>query len=410
MENSRKVGYVVKRYPRHSETFIVNEILAHEAKGYQLEIFSLRPTIDTHFQDLLALVKSPVNYLIGNDTIKGIEFWALINLVSKTVPDIWEKLSCAEGEEHRDVYQALALALEIQNKNIGHLHAHFASSATSVARMAAHFAGITYSFTAHAKDIFHESVVLEDLKRKISGAASVVTISQFHVQFFQDHFQAPAEKLRLVYNGMDLNRFCYQKPQENGRTIIAVGRLVEKKGFDILVDACELLKKRGVHFNCQIVGSGPMELELQNRIDQSDLGSHVRLLGPKPQGELINLLRNASVMAAPCIVGEDGNQDGLPTVLLESMALGLPCIATDVTGIPEAIIHGITGIIVEQKNALSLSHALEMILNDYQLRCALSQQARGLIEERFNIETNTIIIQEIFNRSSTHYASLGKGI
>lgn len=409
MQELNKVGYVVKRYPRHSETFIVNEILAHEARGCSLEIFSLRPTIDTHFQDLLALVKSPVNYLVGNDTIKGIEFWALVNQVSQTIPDIWEKLSCAKGEEHRDVYQALALALEIKIKKIGHLHAHFASSATSVARMAAYFTGISYSFTAHAKDIFHESVVAEDLKRKIGQAKTVVTISSFHVQYLQDQFQAPSDKLRLVYNGMDLNRFMYRKPSENSRTIIAVGRLVEKKGFDVLIDACKELRNRAVDFRCQIIGSGPMDVSLQARIDAADLGSHVQLLGPRPQGELIGLLRKATVMAAPCIVGEDGNQDGLPTVLLEAMALGIPCIATDVTGIPEAIISGVTGIIVEQNNAMELSQALEMILNDEQLQRTISQQARNLIEERFNIETNTVAIREIFERNVLCYESAGKG-
>jgi glycosyltransferase involved in cell wall biosynthesis len=153
-----------------------------------------------------------------------------------------------------------------------------------------------------------------------------------------------------------------------------------------------------------------MDLELQNRIDRAQLNDQVLMLGPKPQMELIGLLRQATVMAAPCIVGEDGNQDGLPTVLLEAMALGLPCIATDVTGIPEAIINGITGIIVEQNNAKSLSHALEMTLNDVHLQCALSQQARGLIEERFNIETNTVAIQEIFERNVAHYESAEKGI
>lgn len=114
-------------------------------------------------------------------------------------------------------------------------------------------------------------------------------------------------------------------------------------------------------------------------------------------------------MAAPCIVGEDGNQDGLPTVLLEAMALGIPCIATDVTGIPEAIINGVTGIIVEQNNAMELSQALEMILNDEQLQRTISQQARNLIEERFNIETNTVAIREIFERNVLCFESAGKG-
>lgn len=166
------VGYVLKRYPRYSETFVVNEILAHEAAGLNIKIFALRPPSDTHFQNIISQVRAPVTYIKKpiqgrvSESLNSLAptaasyFWAELQEASKVIPDFWPKLAIAQGEQASTVYQAAWLAREARLKGITHLHAHFGTVATSVARLASHFTGIPYTFTAHAKDIFHEEAKL----------------------------------------------------------------------------------------------------------------------------------------------------------------------------------------------------------------------------------------------------------
>jgi hypothetical protein len=200
------IGYVLKRYPRYSETFIVTEILAHEAAGLQVEIFSLRPPEDTHFQDAIARVRAPVHYLSATD-LKALDFWTALKQAGQVLPGLWAALEAAQGEDVYQVYQAVLLAHQVRLKGIGHLHAHFATSATSVARLAACFARVPYTFTAHAKDIFHESVRPDDLRRKLCDAAAVITVSDYNVAYLRQTYGPAAAQIQRIYNGLDLGRF-----------------------------------------------------------------------------------------------------------------------------------------------------------------------------------------------------------
>lgn len=391
-----RIGYVVKRYPRYSETFIVNEILAHEAAGAQIEIFSLRGTEDTHFQDILARVRAPVTYL--PDRIqKAIDLWQLVQSAAKSCPEIWRELPVANGTDTRELGHALALAAHVRERGITHLHAHFATSSATVARLAARFAGVPYSFTAHAKDIFHESVDPQDLGIKLREASATVTVSDFNLRFLGDRYPDSASKVVRIYNGLDLERFSYRDPGVREPLIVAVGRLVEKKGFRYLIDACRLLRQDGVRFRCVIVGSGDEQDALRARIADLGLTGLVSLEGPRPQREVIELVRSAAVFAAPCIVGRDGNRDGLPTVLLEAMALGTPCVSTDVTGIPEVVRDGHTGLCVAQEAAGPLADALGSLLANSDKRVRLARNARALIDAEFDVHRNAGAVRRLFD-------------
>ena len=381
------IGYVVKRYPRFSETFIVNEILALEAAGHRVEIFSLFPPNDTHFQDALSRVRAPVTYLPG-EGIRAADFWTELERTARQIDGFWPILQDAAGYVARDVYQSTCLARLVTARKIDHLHAHFATSAASIARLAARFARISYSFTAHAKDIFHETVDEADLRRKLSDASSVVTVSNFNVRFLKQKFGEDASKVRRVYNGLDLHQFKYQAPLDRPARIVSVGRLVEKKGFDVLIDACAHLRDQGSRFECDIIGSGEQEQVLLDRIRNHGLNSRVRLLGSRPQSEVIRRISSSALFAAPCVIGSDGNADGLPTVLLEAMALGTPCVSTDVTGIPELIRHEETGLLVPQHDPLRLAEAMIRLLQESALRVQLATAARRLIEDEFDIVRN----------------------
>ena len=391
----QRIGYVVKRYPRFSETFIVNEILAHEASGVEMDIFSLRPPVDTHFQDSISQVRAGVTYL-PHRGLRGADLWEALEDAGRALPGFWQSLGFSKDDDAETVYQAALLAQEARRRGITYLHAHFASSPASVAALAARFARIPFSFTAHAKDIFHESVEPADLRRKLENATAAITVSDYNVQFLHSEYGPAAARVRRIYNGLDLTRFSFDSPVNRPRRIVAVGRLVEKKGFADLIDACALMARNGVSFRCEIIGSGPEEAPLRARIAQLGLQECVTLLGPRPQSEVIEQIRSASIFVAPCVEAEDGNRDGLPTVLLEAMALGTPCISTPVTGIPEIVRDGETGLLAPERDPATLAAAMQRLLDHPALGLDLAVQARRLMESEFDIHHNAAQLRSMF--------------
>jgi colanic acid/amylovoran biosynthesis glycosyltransferase len=390
-----RVAYVLKRYPRFSETFIVNEILAHEAAGVELSIFALRPPADTHFQPAIARVRAPVTYL-QNGSVRANEFWNLLQPRLKNRPERLRRLVGAADCEGLDVFQALQLAQMLQERGVDHIHAHFATSAASVARLASLLTGIPFSFTAHAKDIFHEYVDPAALEQKLADAASVVTVSDFNRKFLQHRFGCPEDKVHRIYNGLPLEHFSFEEPRKRSPLILGVGRLVEKKGFNDLITACSILAHQNVDFRCEIIGAGELDAALRRQIVELQLELKVRLCGPLPLDEVVSSLRRAAVLAAPCITASTGDRDGLPTVLLESMAVGTPCVASTVTGIPEVVRNDTTGILVSERNPAELALALKEILTNEKLSIKLAQAARQLIEEEFDIRQNTAMLRALF--------------
>ncbi|MGQ7843954.1 glycosyltransferase family 4 protein [Granulosicoccus sp. 3-233] len=403
-----KVGYVVKRYPRFSETFIVNEILAHEAAGLPVEIFALRPVEETHFQDTLGQVRAPVTRL--PDKLRSADsLWELMVQTLRALPKAWEILASFKGENARNVAQSMMLAMECQKRGVTHLHAHFGTVSTSVARLAARLAGITYSFTAHAKDIYYHYDVPQQLQSKIDDASHVVTVSEFNVDFLRQRYQCHSDRIVRIYNGLDLTRFAYQDPEPTATRLLAVGRLVEKKGFHILVEAIRILVHAGRQVNCEIVGTGDEMRNLQAQIDSGKLGDSVRLLGARPQSEVFVAMRSSALLACPCIVGDDGNRDGLPTVLIEAMALGVPCISTDVTGIPELVLDNETGLCVPQGDAEALASAMLRILDDKALRQRLARAGRRRVERNFDQKRNSAVLRSVFDTAIGAHARVEQG-
>ena len=215
---------------------------------------------------------------------------------------------------------------------------------------------------------------------------------------------AAAARVERIYNGLDLEQFHFQPPIARRPKIVAVGRLIEKKGFQYLIAACDILKSRGLRFSCTIVGAGPLEPELRAQITRLGLSAEILLPGPRPQREVIELVQEAAVLAAPCVVGADGNRDGLPTVLVEAMALGTPCVSTDVTGIPEILHDRRTGLLVTQRDTIALASALEQLLTEHPFALSVATGARQLIETEFDIDTNSAMLRELFGRCGRTFA------
>jgi glycosyltransferase involved in cell wall biosynthesis len=404
----RRVGYVVKRYPRYAETFIVAEIAAHEAAGLEIEIFSLLPPNDTHFQDAIARVRAPVHYVRTGDVKAAAHLWAALQDAAAALPGFWNELEAARGEDALVVHDAALLASAVHRTAIDHLHAHFAGETTTVARLASRFAKVPYTFTAHAKDIFHASVHPEELRRNLGEAAAAVTVSDYNRDYLVRAYGPAAARIHRVYNGIDLEQFPYAAPQLRPPRIAAVGRLVEKKGFADLVAACALLRDRGLACECGIIGAGPLEPDLRALIQRCGLEDRVQLLGPRPRSEAAAHIHNAAVLAAPCVIGSDGDRDGLPTVLVEAMALGTPCVSTDVTGIPELLRPDEAGLVVPQHDPPALAAALARLLTDPALRGRLATSARRRVEAEFDIRRTAGQLRAILQEASLTAAELAR--
>jgi len=393
-EGSPRIGYVLKMYPRFSETFVVTEILALQDQGVELDIFSLRPPTDGRFHEALSRVQAAVTYLPTPG--KPPEIWAALSDARELHRERFDAcLGDLLAAPPTDACQALLLAGLVRERGITHLHAHFGTVSAAVARLASRIAGITYSVTLHAKDIFHESVDDDELTARISDAAAVVTVSDFNERYLRERYGDAAHTLVRIYNGIDLETFAPARPDDRPPLVVGVGRLVEKKGFHHLVDAVALLRDRGRPIRLELVGGGAEENALRARVASLDLEDRVTFHGPLTQAETRERMRAAAVLAAPCVVGVDGNRDGLPTVILESLALGTPVVATPVTGIPEAVLDGRTGLLVPEGDTAALAEALDRLVGDTDLRCRLAEQGRRHVEERFDARKNSRLLREV---------------
>ncbi len=389
-----KIAYILKMYPRFSETFIVNEILELERRGVDVRIYSLRKPDDGRFHAELARVKANVVYTPEYPDKEPERVQAAEIAVRAFYPERYLALRAyAESRGHpyaiKRFQQACVIAAHLLNHPVHAMHAHFASSASRVANYVKQLIGLPYSITAHAKDIYHEDVQLGSLQGKIRDARFVVTVSRFN----QTHLQAlmgdqPAD-IRCLYNGIDRDRFQPKaEGQRQSHLILGVGRLVEKKGFDDLIRAGYLLKQWGVNFRCEIIGKGELRDALQALIDELRLSEQVKLLGPQPQDGVLEAYQRSAVFALPCIIGSDGNRDGLPTVLLEAMATGLPVVSTALTGIPEIIDHGRNGLLVPPGDPEALAHALARLLQNHPYRVEMGAAARRKVARAFDVRQN----------------------
>ncbi len=382
-DQSGPIGYVLKTYPRFSETFVVTEILAREAAGEKIVIFSLRTPTDPRFHPELARVKAPVIQIERASSARS--WWQAWQALDPALAArAGQEMPLLQRASHDEVGQALTLAGLAREHGIRHLHAHFASVATTVARLAARIADLPYSFTAHAKDIFHAEVDPADLADKFADAHHAVTISRYNLDHLHAALPAGAtDHLHLVYNGLELDRFPARldRPGTGVTRWLSVGRLVEKKGVHLAIEALGRLRADGHDCVLDIAGDGPVRPDLEALVSRRGLDDSVRFLGPGTQAEVIELLGSHDLLVAPFVVGSDGNADGLPTVLLEAMASGIPCVAGNVTGVGE-VVSDTTGWLVESGNLAALVDDLRWASTDPAERARRAKAAHALVTHR----------------------------
>ena len=407
------VGYVVKMFPRFSETFILNEILELERTGTRVVVFSMNQPTESIRQPGIDRVRAPVivlsEHAASRTRLAGSHLWCLLRSPARYA----RSLAFVKGrgtESARTKFLHAAILARIASRlGVEHLHAHFASAPARQAKLASMLSGIPFSFTAHAKDLYwsgHGYRESHKLKHKIQRASLVVAISEYNRRFMESMgFHVPQGKIATIYNGLDLSAWPLRRPRgrpivrSEAPVILAVGRLVEKKGFDVLMEAASILESRGIRFRCWIAGEGPEQERLAGLVRDKNLEGLVELLGAIPQDRLAaDLYTRAHVLAQPSIIASDGDQDGIPTVILEAMSVGLPVVATTVSGIPEAVVDGETGLLAQPRDPRALADALSRVLADDALAERLALGARRMIEERFSLRENARHLVRLLRR------------
>lgn len=391
-----RVGYVLKKFPRLSETFILNEVLELQRQGVDVHVLSLYTPDEGRFHADVALLENPITYvpeLRPRDLFRRLDDQrgALPAVLARAADALEYVLDLGEVDGLPVLKRALPLALEIERLGLQHVHAHFATIAARAALCVRHLTGVPFSVTAHAKDIYRETVRPDRFARIVDDAEFLVTVCDANRDYILDAL-APGREDKVVrlYNGVDLDRFAASaSPAGDGvPRLLSVGRLVPKKGFPVLLDACAELMRRGVRFECEIVGDGEDRAALEARAAALGLGAHVTFAGALPQDEVVRRTRRADLMCLSCVTDADGNKDALPTTLLEGLACGRAVVSTPVGGVPEIITHGENGLLVPEGDVAALADALADLLRDPATRARMGEAGRRRAERDFDLRAN----------------------
>jgi glycosyltransferase involved in cell wall biosynthesis len=379
--------YLFERFPSFGQTFCYREVAELYRQGVAVPIFSIRNPKDEPVQDWDARIVQRVHYL--PEEMELLDDVRRASKKGKLAPEI---VAALDGWGRRTdflrLYQAVYVGLRLQEAGISHVHAHFAGMAARTAFWIGKFFPITFSFTAHANDIFAPRKFEIGLDKLVGAARVVVTETDYAEKFLRERFPECADRIHRVYNGLNLAEFRRATFSSDPPSIVAIGRVIVKKGFANLIRACALLVERGKSFRCEIVGEGPLENQLRAQIEQLRLQEFVQLPGPKPQHELRARLANASVFVLPSVPEPEGGMDNLPTVIMEAMATGLPVVSTRVGGIPEMVIDNQTGFLVQPEDAVALAGAIEKVTNDRSLGQTLGRAGYEHAQKLFSIEKN----------------------
>jgi len=405
-ESGLRVGYLLKMFPRLSETFILNELLELERQGATPSVFSLMHPADGRFHGRLAELNLRAEYFPSE---RPETHWKAVRALPEelTVPfERWQEAAdflkrYAIPKDLDLLLRAALIAARVRELGIGHLHAHFATVSTRVAALVGMMTGVPFSFTAHAKDIFRTTVNRELFAELTDRAAFAVTVSDFNRDFILTHTPGiDPDKVVRLYNGIDLAFFEPPQSREVPEVphVVSVGRLVPKKGFDHLLRALRRSRDDGQRFRATIVGDGEDQQALEALRDELELGDDVIFAGGQSQEQVRRLLAEANMMALACVPDSDGNMDALPTVLLEALASDLPMVSTRLTGIPE-IVGDEAGLLVEPGDDAGLAAAMRDLWGRIRSGEGPSGRCRARADRLFDLSKNVAQLRQRFAAS-----------
>jgi len=388
-----KIAYILNSFPDNTETFVLNEIVGLSRLGMDITNFSIyksvgyKNTIDQKLLQLKIVYADPIYSL--HIILSHIYYFF-------RRPSVYLKLlfNFKEYGGKKAFWEGVYFSKKIKKLGIEHVHAHFAWKATDVARLISYLTSIPFSFTAHARDIYVEA---DYLKEKLEEAKFIVTCVRNNKHYLTQKFgEIIQKKIKVVYHGIDLRMF---KPTENKEKVVdllSIGNLVEKKGFQYLIEACEILKKRGILLKCLVIGEGHLKTQLVNMIKELDLENYIELINRKPQSELLQIYAKSRIFVLPSFITYEGDRDGIPNVLAEAMVMGMPVISSNIPNISELIEHEKDGILVRDKDPQALSDAIDGLMNDNEKRIRLGKNARNKIVKEFDSRRHYRNLASIF--------------
>ena len=380
-------AYLFERFPSFGQTFCYREVAELDRQDVAPPIFSIRKPKNEPPQDWDTHIVERVHYLpeekelledvrhaakkrkLGTDILAALDEWG-------------------RRTDFLRLYQAVYVGLRLREMGVDHVHAHFAGMAARTAFWINKFFSITFSFTAHANDIFVPTDFEVGLGKLVDTARAIITETDYAAQFLRERFPDRAGRVHRISNGLDLSEFGRADFSSVPPLIISVGRLIPKKGFSDLIRACAFLAEHRKSFRCEIIGEGPIENDLRSEIAQHGLQRYVILAGTKPQSQLSRRLAAANVFVLPSVIDPEGGMDNLPTVIMEAMATGLPVISTNIGGIPEMVIENETGFLLQPGDAVAMADAINKIIGDSSVARRLGQSGYERARTLFSIDKN----------------------
>ncbi len=402
-----KVAYIMSRFPKHTETFILYEMLAIEEQGVSIEVFPILKQRDSvvhpeaqvlveraHYLPFLSLpiIFSNVAVIRRNARLY---FRTLLEVLNGTFGNI-NFLVGAISMFPKAVHFSKMMA----EQEITHVHAHFSNHPAVAALIVHRLTGIPFSFTAHGHDIHKDRTMLRE---KIAAAAFAVTVSEYNKSLMAKECR-PGEdsKIHVIHCGVDTRLFKLPvKPEKEAtNNIICVASLLEVKGHTYLIQACKLLRDRGVNFTCHLVGEGKYQTRIENEIKQFGLEDHIKLHGACPQSQVRELLLTSDIYVLASTHTRQGAREGIPVSIMEGMAVGLPVVASDISGIPELVKNGLSGFLTPPRDINALAKKIGVLIEEIPLRKKMGAAAREVILRDFNLESNASQLIQMFQSAS----------
>lgn len=398
IEQRPTLGMILKGFPRISETFISNEILRLEESGFRIHIFSMRKPRESFSHDSVKRIRAQVDYLPETMVPHlGRLLPALLRQAAQHPLRFLKAAALAAKRFSRTrksatikhlLQAAYLVDCLLPGTGVVHFHAHFAHSPTSVALFASMLGGIPFSFTAHAKDIYTSDP--RQLGEKIAQADFVATCTAYNRRYLQTIAGHARTPLHLAYHGIDMALFNQQHALETKARaaqparILTIARLTEKKGLPTILQALKVLKDTGVVFQYELIGDGDDRKDVLSLIDALGLASVTRWHGTLPHNAVIEHYKKADLFVLGCRIARSGDRDGIPNVLVESMAMGVPVIATRISAIPELVHDNQTGLLVPPRDPAALADAMTRLIRDTGLRSRIIPAARKRVQTDFD--------------------------
>jgi glycosyltransferase involved in cell wall biosynthesis len=404
-----RLGYLYSRYPVLSQTFCDAEMLELERREHEIVLGSLYPPKTALRHEYLTRLRAPIRYAPSSRELDALARKAKrAGRWPSALVAQHEKKYGAEYKAALRARNALFFVELFERERVPHFHVHFANRAAHTAMFVKAISGIPFSMTAHGQD-FMSDLGNDELLRELCASAEFVGAeTDYSRDLLAERCPKSCEKIFRVYNGIDLSRFPRRDvlPHISGRAearpskirFLSVGRLVAFKGFHILIDACAELQKRGVNFDCEIIGEGALGEELEQHVMRQNLRERIHFAGEQSQNYVLGALQRCDLFVLASAPDERGASDIFPTVIAEAMATGKPVVSTTVAGIPELVANRETGLLAPPRDARALADAMEEFARDENLRADCGHASRLRIEQKFTIEKTIEPLLERFER------------